>query len=175
MFDVFASARSRSQNLYWRNPPAEVNSRNQPLRNDVTKSLSQTSANNRLLIFWIESNNAIDCLRSINRVERRQNQMTSLGCFQGDFGSFVIAHFSDQDYLGRLSQRSAQSRRKVFRIVTDFSLIDCRVLVRVKIFDRIFDRDDMIVLCLVNYIDHRCERRALTGTRWSGNQNQSVA
>src|SRR2546423_8980532 len=169
MLDVFASAWSRTQNFYCCNTPAEVNSRNQPLRNDVTKSLSQTSANNRLFIFRIESNNAIDCLRSINRVQGRQNQMTSFGCFQGDFGSFVIAHFSDQDYLWRLSQRSAQSRRKVFRIVTDFSLIDCRVLVRVEIFDRIFDRNAMIMLCLVDYIDHRRERRALTATRWSGN------
>ena len=79
--------------------------------------------------------------------------MAGLCRFESDFGSLVVAHFTDQDHLGRLSQCSTQSGGKVFRIVSDFALIDRRVLMRVQIFDWILDCDHVIMFRLVDNVD----------------------
>ena len=101
--------------------------------------------------------------------------MTGLGCLERNFSRFVVAHFPDENDFWRLSQCRAQSRGKILRIMADFSLIDCRAFVGVKIFNGIFDCDDVVVLGLVNDVDNGGERRALTGPGWAGEQYQAIA
>ena len=43
-----------------------------------------------------------------------------------------------------------------------------------QIFDRIFNRDHVVVLGLVNDVDDRSQRRALARSRRAGDQNQAV-
>ena len=81
--------------------------------------------------------------------------MTGLRSFKRDLRSFEVSHLADQNHFGRLAQRRAQSGRKVLRVVSDFALIDRRVLVRVEILDRIFDGDDVVILLLVDDVDDR--------------------
>src|ERR1700757_104185 len=101
--------------------------------------------------------------------------MTRLGSFQGDFSSFVVTHFADQNYLRCLSQSGSERRRKILRIVADLPLIDGRILVRVQVFDRIFDCDDVIVLRLVDDVDYSSKRRAFTGAGGTGDENETVS
>src|SRR5260370_40641294 len=50
VFDVFTGASGRPQNLYRGHASATITPRNQPLRNDVAKSLRESRANYRLFV-----------------------------------------------------------------------------------------------------------------------------
>ena len=97
--------------------------------------------------------------------------MTGFGCFQCNLCRFVIAHFANQNNLGRLAQRCPQGRWKIFRVVAHLSLIDSRAFVRVKIFDRIFYRHDMVMFVFIDDVNDRGQRRAFAGSRWPRNQH----
>src|SRR5215207_4157317 len=100
--------------------------------------------------------------------------MTSLRSFQCDLGGFEISHFADEDYFWRLTQGGAQGRGKVARVVPNLSLIDGRPFVQVKVFDWIFDRNNMVVLLLVDDVDYGRLSRTLTGTGWTSYQYQAI-
>ena len=72
--------------------------------------------------------------------------MAGFGGFERNLSCFKISHLTNQDHLRRLAQGRPQRRRKIFGVVADFALIDRRVLVSMQIFDRVLDRDDVIVL-----------------------------
>src|ERR1044072_1026432 len=175
MLDVFACTWSGTQNLNPSDASAKVRAWNQSLRNDVAKSLGQSRANDRFFIFRIKTNDAIDRFGRVNRVQGRKYEVAGLSRFQCNFSSFVVAHFADQNDLRRLAQGGAQGRGKVVGVVPAFALIGRRILVRVTIFDRIFDRDDVIVLGFINDVDHRCESRALAGTGGTGDEHEAIS
>src|SRR5688572_3835557 len=104
-------------------------------------------------------------------MKRRENEVSRLGRFERDLRSLQVTHLTDEDNFWRLSQGSTQRRRKIFRIGSDLSLIDRRLLMIVKKLDRVFDRHNVIRLRLVDAIDDRSERRALTRTRGAGEQD----
>ena len=55
----------------------------------------------------------------------------------------------------------------------EFALIDQTLLRFVNKLDRIFDGNDMALKRIVQIVHHRGQRRRLTGSRWSGHQNQA--
>ena len=52
--------------------------------------------------------------------------------------------------------------------------MNSRVLVRVEKLNRIFDRDDVIELRVINEIDDSCERGTLAASRGTGNQDDAI-
>src|ERR1044072_6648896 len=128
MLDVFACTWSGTQNLNRSDASAKVRAWNQSLRNDVAKSLGQSRANGRFLIFRRKTDAAIDQFGRVNRVLGRAYEVAGPSRFQCNFVSFVVAHFADQNDLRRLAQGGAQGRGKVLGVVTDFALIDRRIL-----------------------------------------------
>jgi hypothetical protein len=56
----------------------------------------------------------------------------------------------------------------------DFALVDGRLLVVVIKFDRVFDRDDVVVGPLVDVVDQRSERGAFSRTGRTGDKNQTA-
>ncbi|MBT9177355.1 MAG: hypothetical protein DDT20_01688 [Firmicutes bacterium] len=61
--------------------------------------------------------------------------MTGLCRADRDLRGVVVAHFTDQDYVRVFAQRRAQSRRKGWRIRTDFALVDHTLVVPVQKLD----------------------------------------
>ena len=94
--------------------------------------------------------------------------------FQRHFDRLAIAHLAEQNHFRRLPQRGPQSQRKIRRIRMQLALMNGRILVLVQKLDRIFDRNDVIKLCLVNQIDHRRQRRAFPAARRAGNQDNPI-
>ena len=58
--------------------PSQIRLRDQSLGKNVTKSLRQTSSNHRLFVLRIKTDDAIDRLRSINRVQGGEHEMSCL-------------------------------------------------------------------------------------------------
>src|ERR1044072_345522 len=105
----------------------------------------------------------------------RENKVPGLRSFKCDLRSFKITHLADENHFWRLAQGRTECRRKVARVVTDFALVNRRTFVQVQILDWIFDRDDMVVLLLVDDVDDCGLSRALAGTGWTSHEHEAVA
>ena len=66
----------------------------------------------RLLRGREDIDDAMNRLRGVARVQRRQNQMTGLGGCQRSGNSLEVAHFANEDDFGILTQRRAECRRE---------------------------------------------------------------
>ena len=64
--------------------------------------------------------------------------------------------------------------REARRVGVQLALVNGRVFVRVQKLDRIFDRDDVVVVRFVDQIDDRGECRTLTAAGWSSDQHDAV-
>ena len=106
-------------------------------------------------------------------VQGGKGQVTGFGDTQRRLDRLQIAHLTDQHDVGVLTQRGPQCGRKGHRIGMQLALIDQAALVRMQVFDRIFDRDDVFMALSVDLVDHRRDRRRLTGTGRAGDEHQA--
>src|ERR1043166_1969111 len=58
--------------------------------------------------------------------------------------------------------------------MANLALVDGRILVRVEILNWIFDGDNVVMLSLVDDVDHSRLSRTLAGAGWSGHQHQAI-
>ena len=86
--------------------------------------------------------------------------MTRFGSGNGGGDRFQVAHFTDEDDVGVLTQGAADGFGKRRTINADFALIDRRFFVVVVELDRVFDRDDVVIDVLVDVVDQAGQRRA---------------
>src|ERR671916_168985 len=82
-----------------RDAPAPVGARDEPLRDDVAERLREARADDLLLVLRVEADDAVDGLRGVDGVERREDEVPRLGGFERDLGRLVVAHLADEDDL----------------------------------------------------------------------------
>ena len=158
--DVLARAHGRLQHLDDGHAAAAL-LRDQPLRDEVAERRRQPAAH-RLLIRHLEgADDALDRLRGVDGVQRREHEVAGLGRGQRDFDRLAIAHFADQDHLRRLAQRGPERQRERRRVGVQLALVDRALLVVVQELDRVFDGEDVIGAAGVDQVDDRGERRRL--------------
>src|SRR5215208_7136487 len=120
-------------------PPAAQPGR-ETLADDPPQGVRETVADLLLLLGVEHAQNTIDRLAGIDRVERAHHKMSSLRGIQSNLDRGPVAHFADQDDLGSLAERGAQSAGKAVVIRTELALIYRRLLLRIDEFHRIFQR-----------------------------------
>lgn len=98
------------------------------------------------------------------RLSRRQRHLHGLR----------IPHFSHDDDIGRLANRRAQRGREIRGVNADLHLFDEASLVRVLLLERIFNRDDVLMIATIDQIDERGHRGALARSCWSANEHETV-
>ena len=84
-----------------------------------------------------------------------------------------IPHLSDQNHIRIFSKCRAQRIRIRIGVNPDLSLVDNREMVPVGKFDRILQRQDMLLQVVVDQIDDRSKRRRFTASGRPGHQDQS--
>ena len=87
----------------------------QPLADDPAQGIGQTGANLLLFFRLKHTQNTIDRLAGIDRVQGAQHQVAGFRGAQGDLHRVAVAHFADQNDLGRLAQGGAQAVGKSCR------------------------------------------------------------
>ena len=87
---------------------------------------------------------------------------------------FRVAHFTHQNDIGILPQNAAQRVNEIGRIAAHLYLFDDRLRVRVVIFNRIFNRDNVESAALVDQFDKRRQRGRLAASGGTGDQNQTL-
>ncbi len=91
---------------------------------------------------------------------------------QGDLDRFLVAHLPDENDLGRLAQGRAQAVGVGIKINAQFTLVERGLLVRVHKFHRVFQRDDMDGLGLIDLVEDGGERGGFAGTGRAGDKDQ---
>ena len=108
------------------------------------------------------------------RVKRCKGQMAGFCDSQGHLDRFEVTHFADQHDVRILAKCGSESGAERMCVGGDLTLIDDTILVIVEKFDRVLDRQNMIVAVDVDLVDHRRKRRRFTGTGRAGHEDQAA-
>src|SRR5262249_51313191 len=104
-----------------------------------------------------------------------ENQVTRFGGGNGGINGFQIAHFTNQNDVGILTQSAAQCLGETGHVHVNFTLGDNGLFVFVIKFDGVFDGDDVgLFAFLVDDIDHGGKRSALAGTGGAGHKAKTA-
>ena len=87
---------------------------------------------------------------------------------------FEVAHFSHHDDVGIFAQCAAQGRAEGFGVGVDFALGHVAALRLDDVFDRIFERDDVVVPRLVHLVHEGRERGGFARTHGPGHEHEAI-
>src|SRR5262249_54021911 len=83
-----------------------------------------------------------------------------------------VTHFADQHDIGIFTKGGAQSVAEALGVGMQLALVDHTVLVHVNKFDRVLDRQDVVMPLGVDLVDHCCEGCRFASPGGAGNQHQ---
>ena len=75
---------------------------------------------------------------------------------------------------GILAQRAPQRLAERLGVEPDLALVDDAVVIRMQDLDRVLDRDDVLLPVAVHVVDHRRERRRLSGAGRAGDEDEAA-
>ena len=93
---------------------------------------------------------ARDGLGSVVGVQRSEDEVPGLGGGQGGGHGLAVAHLADEDDIGILPQDGANCLGKSRRVGSYFDLFDERAPIRLLKFDRVLDRDDVVMAVAID-------------------------
>ena len=154
--DVVADREIGDQDLARQTTPGLVGPGQKDLRHDAEEVGGELDADLVLLFRREYVDDPVHRLHGARRMERPEDQVAGFGRGDGDPDCFEIAHFSDQDDVRVLAKSVFESVLKRQRVVArpDLALRDVRFLRIMEIFDRVFDRHDMVAARRVDRVDH---------------------
>ncbi len=145
--------------------PLAVLGLEQRLRDHRHERFGQHRAHHLLLRRGEHVDDPVDRLRRGARVQRREHEVAGLRRGEREADRLEVAHLADQDVVGVLAQRAAERVRERQRVRPELALVDQALLRLVHELDRVLDREDVPVHVRVHVVDHRRERRRLSGAR----------
>src|SRR4030095_7325239 len=80
---------------------------------------------------------------------------------------------TNEDDVGVFAQRRTQRFVEAVRVFVHFALVHEAFLALVHEFDRILDRQNVLVTRMVDEVDHRRERGALARTSRAGDEHEA--
>jgi len=86
----------------------------------------------------------------------------------------VIPHFADHDDVRVLAQNVPERMMERNRVQADLPLFNHRLIVFKNVFNRVFQRNDMLFEITVNVFNHGRERGGFAATGGSGHQHDSA-
>ena len=126
-----------------------------------------------LLLRIKHAEDAVDGFTRIDGVQRAEDQVAGFRRAQGDLHRVLIAHFADENDLGRLAQRGAQTVDVGIEINAQFTLVESCLVVRMDIFHRVFQGDDVDGFAPVDFVQNGGQRGGFAGTGGAGDQHQA--
>ena len=143
------------------------------MADDVAQAVGKTKAQ---LLFFAEreeTENTVDRLAGIDRVQRAQNEVAGFRGHQRDFDGGAVAHFADENDFRRLAQRGAQAVRIIVKIVSEFALVEGGLARRMHELDRILQRDDVHRLRFVDLVEDRGQGGRLAAAGRAGDEDET--
>src|SRR3989344_5368647 len=156
--------------------------RNEAARNARDKSLAEDAGHGSrelkpylvLLRCGEGVDDAVDGLRGIVRMKRREYEVSGLrGCDRGGH-RLRSAHLADENDVNVLAEGRLERGRKIFRVDTYFALIYERLLRLIDILHRVLDCDDVLHPLDVDELYESGKRRGLSLPHRSDHQEESL-
>src|SRR5262249_48622806 len=107
-------------------------------------------------------------------VERREDEVAGFCHGERGLDGLAVAHLTDQDHVGVLSQYLTERLREAGRVAGDLTLGDETAPGLVQELDGILERHDVPMAQAVHMIDERGERRALAAARGATDQHEAA-
>ena len=107
-------------------------------------------------------------------MKRGKDKMAGLGCRHGYLHRLIIPHLSQKDDIRTLTKRCPKRSNVTLSIYIDFPLANDAFIVPVKVFQRVFKRDDMLVVTLINMINNTGKSGGLSAAGRTGNKNHPL-
>src|SRR5579884_1083406 len=164
----------RQQDLECGDAPRAVGGGKKRLRDDRLQRAGDHDAHLLLLLGREDVDDAVDRRRRTLRVQRAEHEVARLRSSERGRDRLEVAHLADENHVGVLAERRLQRVRKARRVRTDLALVDDAALVAVHELDRILDGEDVLRAIAIDLVDHRCERRRLTGAGGPGDENETA-
>ena len=145
----------------------------QALRDRRLQHARELDADLPLLMRRKDRDDAVDRLRRVERVQRREHEVAGFGGDAAPFRSVSKSRISPTRMTSgscRSALRSACANER--RVDRDLALVDDRLVVPMEVLDRILDRHDVRRARRVDVVDHRGERRALAAAGRAGDEDQ---
>jgi hypothetical protein len=92
-------------------------------------------------------------------VKRGEDEVSGLGGGEGDLNRFAIAHLSDKNHFGRLTQGCSECQCKTWGIGVQFALVNRGLHVRMQELDRVLNGNDVIGLLVIDLADDCSQSR----------------
>ena len=86
----------------------------------------------------------------------------------------LIAHFADEHDVGVFADGVLHADAEVDDVEADLALVDQALVFGEHEFDRVFEREDVLAVALVDQVEHRGDRRALAGAGDAGQQHHAL-
>mgnify|MGYP006179266855 CR=1 FL=1 len=103
-------------------------------------------------------------LAGVDGVQGAHHQVARFRRSDGRRRRLQVSHFADQHYVWILAQDVFQGAFEIRRVCANLPLVDDTALVRMKVLDRVFNRDDMFLTVPIDDVDHRSESGTLSRT-----------
>ena len=150
------------------------NALHQNLGNDRLQYRGKLNANGLLLLHGKGVHNTINRLGRASGVQGTEHQVTGFCSRHRHLNGLQVTQLTHQNHFRILTQRAAQRFGKARHILVHLALRSDAHLVGMIKLNRILNGNNVrVVLCLVDDVDHRCERGGLTGTGGPRHQNHS--
>ncbi len=107
-------------------------------------------------------------------MQRCKNHVPGFRRLDGRVNRGQVAHFTDEDDVRVHTQGPAKGLGKVRHVHADFALIDGALLVLVVILDRVFHRNDVPIVVLIDEIHHARQAGRLARAGRAGDQQQAA-
>lgn len=106
-------------------------------------------------------------------MKRGEDEVAGVGGAHGGGKTDGVAHFSDHDDVGVLSQDVFEAGGEGKRVQPDFSLFDDGFIVLENEFDGVFQSDDVTGEFGVDLLDHGGQRRRFAASGGSGDEDNA--
>src|SRR3954451_11821627 len=172
--DQVAHGRRGDEHLAGADTALAVDGRQQLLGDDALQGDRQLRADLVLLLRRERVDDAVDGLRRVLGVKRREDQVAGLGRGQRGLHRLQVAHLADEDHVRVLAEGRLERLAEALRVGAQLALVDDAALVAVQELDRVLDRHDVLVPRLVDLVDHRRERRRLARAGRPGDEHEAA-
>ena len=107
-------------------------------------------------------------------VQRAEHHVTGFSGLDGGMDGLEVTHFAHQDHIRVHAQRAADAFLEAADIDADLALVEQAFLVLVEVLDGVFQRDDMLVVVVVDEVEHAGQRGGFSRAGGAGDQQQAA-
>ena len=170
--DQIADGRRANEDLISRDATA-ADLRQQCLRDHADDGRGELRAHLLLLVGGKGIDDTVDGALRARCVQRAEDDVARLGCRDRSLDCLQIAQLAHEDHVGILPQGTPEGFGKAGNVAANLALIDRAFLRLVIKLNRIFDRDDVVVVVFVDEIDQAGKRGAFARPGWARYKKQS--